>query len=251
MAADVVALGAALVATRIAGRPGHHGPAHLRLLPGRGLRLGPRGAAHARRRRLHRGRGAVGRIGDEPEVASSADARRRHRSAWSSTSWRWCCCAAAPTRASTSRAPTSRSSPTPSARSACIVAALLVAATGHGVWDTVVALAIAVFVAVRAVVLGREVLAVLGQHVPDGHGGRRRSRRTSARWPVSPTCTTCTSGRSRRGCTSPPRTSWRTRGTPSGCSTRRASLLRREHAISHATLQVESAASRECHELDW
>ena len=29
------------------------------------------------------------------------------------------------------------------------------------------------------------------------------------------------------------------------------SLLRREHEISHATLQVESAASRECHELDW
>ena len=28
-------------------------------------------------------------------------------------------------------------------------------------------------------------------------------------------------------------------------------LLRPEHAISHATLQVESAASRECHELDW
>jgi cobalt-zinc-cadmium efflux system protein len=28
-------------------------------------------------------------------------------------------------------------------------------------------------------------------------------------------------------------------------------LLRRDHAISHATLQVESVASRECHELDW
>jgi cobalt-zinc-cadmium efflux system protein len=28
-------------------------------------------------------------------------------------------------------------------------------------------------------------------------------------------------------------------------------LLSREHAIAHATLQVESAASRECHELDW
>ena len=49
-----------------------------------------------------------------------------------------------------------------------IVAALLVAATGSSVWDTVIALAIAAFVAVRAVLLGREVLAVLGQHAPAG-----------------------------------------------------------------------------------
>ena len=49
-----------------------------------------------------------------------------------------------------------------------IVAGLLVAATGNALWDTVIALAIAVFVAVRAVVLGREVLAVLGQHAPAG-----------------------------------------------------------------------------------
>ena len=44
-----------------------------------------------------------------------------------------------------------------------IVAGLLVAATGSAVWDTTIALAIAAFVAVRAVLLGREVLAVLGQ----------------------------------------------------------------------------------------
>jgi cobalt-zinc-cadmium efflux system protein len=49
-----------------------------------------------------------------------------------------------------------------------IAAALLVAATGSAGWDTVVALAIAVFVAVRAVALGREVVAVLGQHAPTG-----------------------------------------------------------------------------------
>ena len=49
-----------------------------------------------------------------------------------------------------------------------IVAGLLVGATGNTLWDTVIALAIAVFVAVRAVVLGREVLAVLGQHAPAG-----------------------------------------------------------------------------------
>ncbi len=49
-----------------------------------------------------------------------------------------------------------------------IVAGVLVSVTGNGWWDTVVALAIALFVAVRAVALGREVLAVLGQHAPVG-----------------------------------------------------------------------------------
>ena len=49
-----------------------------------------------------------------------------------------------------------------------IVAGVMVAATGNAWWDTGIALAIAVFVAVRAVMLGREVLAVLGQHAPAG-----------------------------------------------------------------------------------
>ena len=49
-----------------------------------------------------------------------------------------------------------------------IAAGLLIARTGDPEWDTVVAVAIAVFVAARAVMLGREVLAVLGQHAPAG-----------------------------------------------------------------------------------
>lgn len=47
-----------------------------------------------------------------------------------------------------------------------IVAAVLVTATGSAMWDTLVALAIGAFVLVRALRLGREVLAVLGQHAP-------------------------------------------------------------------------------------
>lgn len=47
-----------------------------------------------------------------------------------------------------------------------IVAGIMVSATGNAWWDTGIALAIAVFVAVRAVMLGREVLTVLGQHAP-------------------------------------------------------------------------------------
>lgn len=49
-----------------------------------------------------------------------------------------------------------------------IVAALMVGWTGNSWWDTGIALAIAVFVVARALVLGREVLAVLGQHAPPG-----------------------------------------------------------------------------------
>lgn len=49
-----------------------------------------------------------------------------------------------------------------------IVAALLIGWTGNALWDTGIALAIGGYVAVRAVMLGREVLAVLGQHAPDG-----------------------------------------------------------------------------------
>ncbi|MFF7234444.1 cation diffusion facilitator family transporter [Streptomyces sioyaensis] len=49
-----------------------------------------------------------------------------------------------------------------------IVAGWLVASTGNAVWDNVIALAIGAFVVVRAVMLGRQVLAVLGQHVPEG-----------------------------------------------------------------------------------
>ena len=51
-----------------------------------------------------------------------------------------------------------------------IAAALLVQWTGDGWWDTLIALAIAVFVFVRAIFLAREVLTVLGQHAPQGHG---------------------------------------------------------------------------------
>lgn len=47
-----------------------------------------------------------------------------------------------------------------------IVAAVLVATTGSALWDSVIALAIGAFVLVRAARLGREVLVVLGQHAP-------------------------------------------------------------------------------------
>ena len=75
-----------------------------------------------------------------------------------------------------------------------IVAGLLVAATGSSVWDTVIALAIAAFVAVRAVLLGREVLAVLGQHAPAGIVPAEAEAALRGRARRSSTCTTCTCG---------------------------------------------------------
>ena len=49
-----------------------------------------------------------------------------------------------------------------------ILAGILVATTGQAFWDTGVALAIGVFVVVRALPLGRQVLAILAQHAPPG-----------------------------------------------------------------------------------
>lgn len=49
-----------------------------------------------------------------------------------------------------------------------LVAAVLMRITGEAIWDALVALVIAVLVIVRAVLLGREVLAVLGQQAPPG-----------------------------------------------------------------------------------
>lgn len=49
-----------------------------------------------------------------------------------------------------------------------ILAAILIRWTGAGWIDTVVALAVGAFIAVRAVLLAREVLAVLGQAAPAG-----------------------------------------------------------------------------------
>ena len=171
MAADVVTLGAALVATRIATREDTDRAAHLRLLPGRGVRLRARRAPHARRLGLHRRRGGrphrepvevrhrpmlvVGALGLVVNLIAllllrggaeeSLNVKGAYLEVVADTAGRW-----------------ASSSP-----------ACWSAATGEPVWDTVVALAIGVFVAVRAVTLGRQVLAVLGQHVPAGRGAPR------------------------------------------------------------------------------
>ena len=129
-----------------------------------------------------------------------------------------------------------------------IAAGLLVAGTGDPWWDTLVAGAIAVFVAVRAVLLGREVLAVLGQHAPAGmdpaevEGALCGVPGVTAvhdlhLWTLTSGMHVATAHLVASGDTDTVLTS-------------AAATLRRQFGVEHATLQVESD-SRRCSELSW
>ncbi|QZY27746.1 cation diffusion facilitator family transporter [Nocardioides coralli] len=132
-----------------------------------------------------------------------------------------------------------------------LVAGLLVGLTGAGVWDTVVAVAIGLFVAVRAVILGREVLAVLGQHAPhdvdldaivedlEGLPGVAEVHDLHA-W-------TLTSGMNVATAHLVVTDGADTQTVLTGAQ----AALRDAHGIEHATLQVEVDPSRECHEATW
>ncbi len=132
-----------------------------------------------------------------------------------------------------------------------IVAGLLVVWTGEGYWDTVVAVAIGAFVAVRAVVLGREVLAVLGQHVPVGMDLAHVESDLEEIDGVADVhdlhVWTLTSGM--HVATAHLVT---TAGAPTaqGLTEARA-VLRDQHGVAHATLQVEPHEGPDCHELGW
>ena len=132
-----------------------------------------------------------------------------------------------------------------------VLAGILVAATGQGWWDTVVALAIGVFVAVRAVVLGREVLAVLGQHVPEGMQLEEVVRDLEAVRGVADVhdlhVWTLTSGM--YVATAHLVVEDSTSGQAVLDEAR--AVMRAEHHIEHATLQVESRASQDCHAATW
>ncbi|MBU2074931.1 MAG: cation diffusion facilitator family transporter [Actinobacteria bacterium] len=132
-----------------------------------------------------------------------------------------------------------------------LVAGILVGLTGAGVWDTVVAVAIGLFVAVRAVILGREVLAVLGQHAPhdvdldavvkdlEGLPGVAEVHDLHA-W-------TLTSGMNVATAHLVVENGAATQTVLSGAQ----AVLRQVHGIEHATLQVEVDPARECHQATW
>jgi cobalt-zinc-cadmium efflux system protein len=131
-----------------------------------------------------------------------------------------------------------------------IVAGLLVSATGQVWWDTAIALAIAAFVAVRAVWLGREVFAVLAQHVPAGMdpaavAGDLRSVAGVADVHDLPLWT-LTSGMHVASA------HLVAAADADGYQVLDAArdVLRDRHGVAHATLQVESRTETKC-QVDW
>ena len=132
-----------------------------------------------------------------------------------------------------------------------LVAGGLILLTGDGYWDTIVALAIGLFVAVRATMLGREVLAVLGQHVPanmdldmviadlEGVEGVADVHDFHA-WTLTSGMNVATAHLVLAG-----------DAVPETVLNHSRTVLRQRHDVQHATLQVESAASRECQESTW
>jgi len=130
-----------------------------------------------------------------------------------------------------------------------IVAALLIGWTAQGWWDTVVAVAIAVFVLVRAFSLGREVLAVLGQHAPSGveptqmlQALREVPAVTDVHdlhvWSLTSGMDVATAHLV-------------TDGEPAAVLDAAARVLRERFSIAHATLQVESPTNPACQGADW
>lgn len=132
-----------------------------------------------------------------------------------------------------------------------VAAGLLIATTGQAWWDTAVAVGIGVFVAVRAVILGRQVLAVLGQHVPEGMVIGEVADDLAAIpgvtdvhdlhiWVLTSGMNVATAHLVADDTEQFPRILQNARAT-----------LKTTYAIEHATLQLERSAARECHEINW
>lgn len=132
-----------------------------------------------------------------------------------------------------------------------IVAGALVAATDQPLWDTVVALAIGVFVAVRAVQLGRQVLAVLGQHVPAGLDLETVEQDLGDLAGVADVhdlhAWTLTSGMH----VATAHLVVHSDAASQSVLQDAQRLLRETHGIEHATVQVEEGPSKNCHEVTW
>lgn len=132
-----------------------------------------------------------------------------------------------------------------------VLAGWLVAATGQPLWDTLVALAIGAFVAVRAIALGREVLAVLGQHAPAGMDPAAVADDLASVDGVKDVhdlhLWTLTSGMN--VATAHLVTADRADGHAVLDQAR--DLLRDRHGVAHATLQVEPADHAGCEKVGW
>ncbi|HEU5240644.1 MAG TPA: cation diffusion facilitator family transporter [Ornithinibacter sp.] len=249
MAADVVALGAALVATRIATRPDRTGrrtfgsyraevfASGLAVL----LMLGVSAYIVVE---------AVGRIGADPEVASTAMLVVGGIGLVVNTVALVLLRGGAAESLNVKGAYLEVVADTVGSVGV-VVAGLLVAATGSAVWDTAVALAIAAFVAVRALFLAREVLAVLGQHAPAGiHPPDAEAALRGVADVVDLHdlhLWTLTSGMN----VATAHLVCRDGADPTRVLTDAATVLRERFAIDHATIQVEPSSARACVETSW
>lgn len=132
-----------------------------------------------------------------------------------------------------------------------IAAGVLVAATGDAWWDTGIALAIAAFVAVRAVMLGREVLAVLGQHAPAGMSPGDVTVALRAVPAVTDVhdlhVWTLTSGMN----VATAHLMTRDDADPHAVLDAARRVMRDEFGVEHATLQVEPESHTGCHDTTW
>lgn len=132
-----------------------------------------------------------------------------------------------------------------------LVAGWLVWSTGQGYWDTVIALAIGAYIALRAVILGREVLAVLGQHAPAGVEPDQVTADLVAVDGVQDVhdlhLWTLTSGMHVA-------TAHLVAAEPAAQQTvldHARAVLRDRHGVAHATLQVETRPTPDCDDPSW
>ena len=132
-----------------------------------------------------------------------------------------------------------------------LVAGVLVVTTGRAAWDALLAVAIAIFVAVRATVLGREVLMVISQHAPaaldidsvirdlESVPGVRDLHDLHV-WTLTSGMDVATAHLV-------------VNAGPEAADVLATAqrVLQEDHGISHATLQVEIDPSTECHRATW
>ncbi len=132
-----------------------------------------------------------------------------------------------------------------------IAAGVLVSVTGNALWDTVIALAIAAFVAVRAVMLGREVLVVLGQHAPADMSPEDVTAALSAVGGVADVhdlhVWTLTSGMN----VATAHLMTVEGADPHEVLDAARHVMRSQFGVEHATLQVEPETHEGCHDVTW
>jgi cobalt-zinc-cadmium efflux system protein len=249
MAADVVALGAALVATRIATRPDSTG---LRTFGSYRAEVFASGLAVLLMIgvSVYIAVEAIGRIGSTPEIASGAMLVVGTIGLVVNVAALLLLRGGASESLNVKGAYLEVVADTVGSIGV-IVAGTLVRTTGNAWWDTGIALAIAVFVAVRAVMLGREVLLVLGQHAPSDTPPETVAEALAGVPGVTDVhdlhLWTLTSGMN----VATAHLMTDAAADPHGVLDEASRVMRTRFGVEHATLQVEPDTHTGCKEVAW